>query len=405
MRTVARPFTTTTPFADALRMALDDAAPIGRAETVGLSDADGRVLAEDIRAGADVPPFDRAAMDGYAVRAADTAAARPEAPATLRRTGVVFTGQAPDRVVGSGDCVQIATGAPIPEGADAVVMVERTRAEGEAVHVLEAAREGQHIGRRGADMRAGDVVVRAGQTIDPARAGAIAAIGVDSARVYARPTVALVSTGNEIVDAGRPLGPWQIYGINRVTLASIVRRHGGVPVVMPLAADTIEALDAALTAALAHDVVVFSGGSSVGERDLLRDVVEPRGKIRFHGIAVKPGKPTMFASVGGTPVFGMPGNPTSCLSNGYLLLAPFLRRVARLSAWEPQRVSVPLARAIRSASDRHQFYTVRVTDGAAEPAFKGSGEITSMAHADGYVEIPPGTAELEAGMVVTVTLF
>jgi molybdenum cofactor synthesis domain-containing protein len=241
--------------------------------------------------------------------------------------------------------------------------------------------------------------------LDPARAGALAAAGLATVRVYARPTVALVSTGNELIEPGRPLGPGQIHDVNRFTLSAIAGRHGGVAAPLPSAGDTLLALGAALDAALAHDVIVFSGGSSVGERDLLRDVIGARGEILFHGIAVKPGKPTLFAVVDDTPVFGMPGNPTSCLSNGYLLLAPFLRRVARLPAWEPRTLELPLAREIRSSSDRHQFYTVRIADGRVQPAFKGSGDITSMSRADGYIEIAPGTDVLQAGRVVRVTMF
>jgi molybdopterin biosynthesis enzyme len=174
---------------------------------------------------------------------------------------------------------------------------------------------------------------------------------------------------------------------------------------MPAAGDSIDALSRALDAARACDIVVFSGGSSIGERDLMVEVVKRRGEVHFHGIAVKPGKPTLFGSVGGIPVLGMPGYPTSCLSNAYMLLLPFLRKTARLPPWRPQTMDVPLARRIVSATGRHQFYTVRVVDGRAEPAFKASGDITSMANADGYIEIPASTDVVEAGMIVRVTLF
>jgi molybdopterin molybdotransferase len=408
-----RPFTSTVPFADALRLALDAARPIERTEVVAVDDADGRVLAEDAVARGDVPPFDRSAMDGYAVRAADTVPAGPpklpaqaEGPALrgVRCVGRVHAGEAPARAIAAGECMEIATGAPLPAGADAVVMVERSRLDGEMVLVLDPVSAGQNVGRRGGDMRAGEVIVPAGQPIDPARAGAMAATGVDRVAVYARPSVALVSTGNEVRPAGQPLGPGQIHDINRVTLAGIVRRHGGMPVALPLVGDSLAELGAALDAALAHDLVVLSGGSSVGSRDLVRDAVGTRGQIVFHGIAVKPGKPTLFAIADGVPIFGMPGNPTSCLSNGYMLLAPFLRRMARLPAWTPRTAHGRLARAIRSVSDRHQFYTVRLSGDLVEPAFKGSGEITSMAHADGYIEIAAGTDNLPAGTMVTVTL-
>ena len=178
-----------------------------------------------------------------------------------------------------------------------------------------------------------------------------------------------------------------------------------MPAILPTAEDTVEALSAAIDTALAEDILVFSGGSSVGERDLILDVLVKRGEVLFHGVAVKPGKPTVFGRVGDKPVLGMPGYPTSCLSNSYMLLVPMLRRMARLPEHRPQTVRVPLARRIVSTTGRHQFYTVRIADGTAVPAFKASGDITSMAHADGYIEIPPHVDIVETGELVDVKLF
>jgi molybdenum cofactor synthesis domain-containing protein len=344
-------------------------------------------------------------MDGYAVIAEDTFGAGPNTPKTLRCVDRVYTGQVPTRGIGPGECVEVATGSPMPEGATAVVIVEETERDNDEVRMLTPVYPRQHVGRRGADMAAGQVAVAAETLLNPARVGAAAATGITHVDVYARPTVAILSTGNEIAEPGGPLGPGQIYDINRFTLDAIVRRHGGIGVPLPSAGDTMEELTDAIDAAIAHDIVVFSGGSSVGERDLILDVLRARGTVFFHGIAVKPGKPTAFGTIDGKPFFGMPGNPTSCLSNGYMLLAPFLRRVARLPEWEPTIVDAPLTRRIVSTTGRHQFYTVRLVDGRAEPAFKGSGDITSMAHADGYIEIPAQTDVVEAGTMVRVKLF
>src|SRR4029079_15339919 len=170
-------------------------------------------------------------------------------------------------------------------------------------------------------------------------------------------------------------------------------------------ADVLDRLGASLDAVLTDDVIVFSGGSSVGDRDLVRTLLDERGTMLFHGIAVRPGKPTAFATVNGTPVVGMPGNPTSCLSNAYMLLVPFVRALAHLPPWRPTQVTLPLARRIASVADRHQFYTVKIENGRAQTAFKGSGDITSMADADGYIEIPIGTDALEEGTSVVVTCF
>jgi molybdenum cofactor synthesis domain-containing protein len=456
---------------------------------VPLAAADGRVVAHDVISALDVPPFDRSAMDGYAVQSADLAGASAERPVSLTCVARLFTGEIAVGELRRGECIQIATGAPMPAGADAVVMVEDTSQESAAADdgargaeglaeaavgfndgargakgvpeaaggfndgargakgVPEAAggfndgargaeglaeaaggfddgargaeglaeagvvffkapaKAGQNIGRRAADITIGTPVVTRGQTLTPSRIGALAATGHRTVEVLARPAVAVVSTGNEVVQPGLPLPPGHIYDINRFTLESVARRHGGAPVALASPGDSIEELDRILDTASQYDLIVFSGGSSVGDRDLVRDVIAARGEMLFHGIAVKPGKPTAFARIGDALFFGMPGNPTSCLSNAYILLVPVLRKLAGLPAWEPRTVSVPLGTRIASSADRHQFYTVRIVDGRAEPAFKGSGDITSMANADGYIEIPARTDTVEAGTMVTVALF
>jgi molybdenum cofactor synthesis domain-containing protein len=344
-------------------------------------------------------------MDGYAVVADDTFGASRYEPKTLRVVEKVYTGQMPIVRVEPGTCVEIATGAPMPEGADAVVMVEETEKAGCDVRILTPVYPRQNVGRKGADIVVGQTVLRAGDVLNPSRIGALAALGVSDVEVYDRPAVAILSTGNEIVDPGRPLEPGQIYDINKFTLTTIIQEHGGVAVPFATAQDTIEALERAIDACLACDVLVFSGGSSVGERDLILDVIGRKGEILFHGIAVKPGKPTVFGLVHGKPVFGMPGYPTSCLSNAYMLLVPALRRMARLAPRHLASVSLPLGQRIVSTTGRHQFYTVRVVDGQAMPAFKASGDITSMSQADGYIEIPAQTDIVEKGEVVEVRLF
>jgi molybdenum cofactor synthesis domain-containing protein len=400
-----RPITSTLDFADALRTVVDAARPIDRTESLPLLEADGRVVASDVRATGDVPPFDRAAMDGYAVIAGETTGASAAAPRTLRCVDRVFSGHVPSRRLAAGECMEIATGAPMPAGADAVVMVEETTRDGDLVRIRTGVTARQNVGRRAADLAAGDTVVAAGQVLTPSRIGALAATGVTRVEVFARPAVALLSTGDEIVPPGTPLAPGQIYDINRFTLQTIVERHGGRAIALPTAGDTIDALVERIDQARQGDLVVFSGGSSVGDRDLILDVIARRGELIFRGIAVKPGKPTIFARVGETPFFGMPGYPASCLSNAYMLVVPFLRKMARLPAWAPRTIDLPLARRVASAAGRHQFYTVRVTNGHAEPAFKASGDITSMANADGYIEIPAEVESVDAGTVVTVKFF
>jgi molybdenum cofactor synthesis domain-containing protein len=285
-------------------------------------------------------------------------------------------------------------------------MVEETAKHGDhEVDIFTAVTMGQNIGRRGGDMKAGDPVVSSGDVLTPSRVGALAAVGCAEVEVFARPRVAILSTGNEVVAPGEPLPPGHIYDVNRFTLAAIVSAHGGMPDAQPPARDTVDAVIASLDACAHADLIVFSGGSSVGERDLVVDAIAARGEMIFHGIAVRPGKPTAFAKVGSTPFFGMPGNPTSCLSNAYILLVPYLRGLARLPPHTPRTVDAPLGRRITSAVNRHQFYTVRLRDGVAYPAFKGSGDITSLSQADGYIEISSDQSVVEEGATVTVTLF
>ena len=402
-----RPFTSTISIDEARKRLTAAVRPVEGVERVPLSEAGGRVAAEDVASSMAVPPFARSAMDGYAVAAADTSAASKEAPARLRVIDRIFTGGVSQRAIHSGTCAEIATGAPMPEGADAVVMVEDTARPGgsDTVDIFTKVSTGQHIGKKGADISPGDLVVRAGDWVNPSRLGALAAIGRDSVSVYRRPRVAVLSTGNEVVAPGLPLAAGQIYDVNRFTLGAVVAAHGGVAVPHPPAGDSIDALAAALDACATADVIVFSGGSSVGERDLIADVVALRGEMIFHGIAVRPGKPTAFAIVNDKPFFGMPGNPTSCLSNAYILLVPFLRATARLPLYAPRTVRARVGRRIESVVGRHQFYTVKLNGTVAMPAFKGSGEITSLSQADGYIEIPQDQSVVEKDAEVDVILF
>ena len=401
-----RPFVSTISLGEARRRLDAAVRPIARTERVRLEDGAGRVVAADVTSPIDVPPFARSAMDGYAVVAASTSTASRSSPSRLRLLDRIYTGQLSSVTVTTGTCAEIATGAPLPAGADAVVMVEETARNGDHdIDVFAATATGQNVGRLGADIVAGDRVVAAGDLLSPSRVGALAAIGCAHVEVFARPRVAILSTGNEVIEPGQPLSPGQIFDVNRFTLGAIVSAHGGIPEPHRPAPDTVDALIASLDACMTADLIVFSGGSSVGERDLVVDAIAARGEMIFHGIAVRPGKPTAFAIVSGTPFFGMPGNPTSCLSNAYILLVPFLRTVARLPPHAPRSVRVPLGRRIVSAANRHQFYTVRLQDGVAFPAFKGSGDITSLSQADGYIEIPADQSTVDEGTLLDVTLF
>jgi len=395
---------------EGMRILLEAVTPLTRTEQVSLPDATGRVLAEPIVARMFVPPFPRAAMDGYAVIAEDCFGAGNFNPVRLRLAEVVHAADIAQGEVTRGICIQVATGAPIPAGADAVVPVEDTElepGEGDAsvVRVYKPVYPRQNVSPKGEDIQEGKQVLSPGARLDPSKIGVLAALGLNTASVYAKPSVAVIPSGNEIVPPGQPLDPGKIYDITTYTLSALVQEQGAVPVVFPVMRDTLADVRRTLGEALCCDLVVLSGGSSVGERDVMVEAVEGMGEIKFHGIAVKPGKPTLCAVVQGKLILGMPGYPTSCLTNGYGLLAPVLRKLARLPAQRVVGFEYPMSRRYTSTIGRHQYLPVRVQDGEVVPVFKESGAITSMADAEGYIEIPANVDLVEKGEPVRVKFF
>ncbi|MEM2961972.1 MAG: molybdopterin-binding protein [Candidatus Bathyarchaeia archaeon] len=390
---------------EALKILLDSVKPMERTEVIPVGEALNRVLAEDVIPDVDVPPFDRAAMDGYAVKAEDTYGASSMEPKILKLTGILHAGETADAEVKSGECIRIATGSPIPKGADAVVMAEYTEeAEGE-VHIYKPVHPGANIARKGEDIRCGEPILKSGALLNPARIGVLAALGKIEVKVYEKPRVAVIPTGTEICELGSKPDKGQIYDVNSYTLSSILKENGAITSRSPIVPDSYEELNSALKGFLDHDALIFSGGSSVGEKDLLARVIQENGELLFHGVQIKPGKPTLFGLVHGKPVLGMPGYPTSCLSNAYIFLVPMIRRMARLPPRRWRRMKAKMAKRIVSASGREQFLPVKLVDGKAYPVFKQSGDITSMAEADGYIILPVNLDVIEEGEEVTVTLF
>ena len=379
--------------------------PLTGVETVDIDDASGRVLAEDMVATLSIPSFNRAAMDGYAVKARDTFNSGQFNPKVLDMVGELHAGDRPEASVGSGQCIQIATGAMMPRGADAVVMVEDTETENGRVKIFKSAYPKANVAKRGEDIRQGKSVLEQGFVLDPGKIGVLASQGITQVKVYEKPRVAVLPSGEEVVEVGKKIRQGQVYDINSHTIASVVKANGGIPLRYGVAGDDSAKLKTAISEALKSDLVVISGGSSVGERDLLVDVLEDWGEVIFHGIQVRPGKPTIFAMIEGKPLLGMPGYPTSCLINAYLFILPTIRKMAHLPPRIGETVEAKLARNVSGSVGRRQFLTVRVEDGEAVPAFKESGAITSIAEADGYIEIAENIDILEKGTPVTVTLF
>jgi len=399
------PFKLLMPREKALKEILNAVKPIERTERISLERAVGRVLASDVKADMDVPPFDRSAMDGYAVKAEETFEASQFNPVKLNVVGVLHAGESSNKPIKKGECIRIATGCPIPPGADAVVMMEFTEEKNGIAYIFKPVHPGANIARKGEDIKKGEAILKKGDLLSPAKIGVLASLGHKDVLVYQKPRVAVISTGSEIRDPGSQLEKGQIYDVNSYTLTSILLENGASVTRSPIVPDVIDKVRSAVLRYLDHDLIVFSGGSSVGERDVLVKVVEELGELIFHGVQIKPGKPTLFGLVDGKPILGMPGYPTSCLSNAYLFLVPAIRKMARLPPKIPRKVKAKMGVRVVSASGREQFLTVKIKNGVVYPAFKASGDITSLANADGYIILPVNLDVIEKGEEVTVTLF
>ena len=397
------PFNLLVSHEEAEELILSNAVPIDRTESVNVDDAVGRVLAEDIIADRSVPPFDRAAMDGYAVLAEDTFDAGDQ-EILLEVKGVIHAGEVSDIEVTKGHCLQIATGSPKPSGANAVVMVEFTEKRGNKVLITKPVYPGANISKLGEDIKTGDVVLYKGAPLTPAKIGTISALGRTKVEVYQKPRVSVIATGTEIVQPGQQLNPGQIYDVNSFTLEAILKKNGAIVQRHPVITDEPKLLREGIEKALESDMVVLSGGSSVGERDLLAGILEEMGQVLFHGVQIKPGKPTLFGLIHGKPVFGMPGFPTSCLSNAHIFLVPAVRKIARLPSGTERTIRARMGKRIVSSSGRKQFLTVRIENGIAYPVFKHSGAITSMAQADGYIMLPINLDVIEEGDEIEVIM-
>ena len=404
-------------------------------EEIPLRDALGRVTAADILAALHVPPFDRATMDGYAVVAADTFYADEAQPASLLLVGALAAGDAPAEAqqVSPGRCIAIATGAQLPPGADAVVKLENTAAYQEAaggeerakVKVYKPVAPGEQVMRAGSDIPRGACVVRRGTRLTPRETGVLAACGLREVTVVKRPTVALFSTGNELMAPGEPLRPAKVYDVNAQTLSDSVRDCGAIPQFLGIVPDRLAELTAKLQEALARDaeVILASGGTSAGAGDLLPAAVDALGEILVHGVDIKPGKPFIFGTLQGRPFFGLPGNPTSALVTFSLFVAPALRLLAGLAlpgqasklGGSGQRIIATAAQRIFSERGRNEYVLVTLappgTGGEqgkpprAVPLLSGSGAITTLAKADGYLYLEKGKELIEEGELVEVELF
>ncbi|MFB6222048.1 MAG: molybdopterin biosynthesis protein [Haloarcula sp.] len=382
-------------------------------EKVALSEARDRVLAERIDADIDVPGFDRASMDGYAVRARDTFGADEADPVTLSVSGEVHAGEEPDVTVETGSVAEISTGAVMPPGADAVVMVERTTETDDGVEIRTSVAPGDNVMLAGADIAAGARALGPGTRVTPREIGLLSALGVDEVPVRGRPRVGILSTGDELVRPGNPLDSdaGQIYDVNSYTLAGAVEEAGGEPVMYPHAGDDFEEMERLLhEAADECDLVLSSGSTSASAVDVIYRVIEERGELRLHGVAVKPGKPMLVGTIGDAAYVGLPGYPVSALTIFQTFAAPAVRDATGRPSPQTAVVSGEMAVQERYGEGRRRLMPAGlVKDETGSlliyPVDKGSGATTSLVDADGFVDVPPETDYLAEGESVDVTLF
>jgi putative molybdopterin biosynthesis protein len=387
--------------------------PLG-IEEIPLLEAYNRVLAEDITATLDIPPFNRSTVDGYAVKAEDTFGADENKPIKLRVCGTINVGEPPEITVERGTAAEIMTGAPTPRGADAVIMAEHTERKNNEIYVYSAVAKDENIMKAGADIRKGETVLKKGQLLGSREIGVLAALGLAKVKVYAVPHVAVLSTGAEVTEPGENLTLGKIYDINAYSLSVAVLESGGKPVYLGVFPDDMAELQKALRRALVSaDMVVTSGGVSVGPKDVIPKTLDSLGELGVIvcGIATKPGKPTTVALIDGKLVFSLPGHPTSALLIFHLLVRPIIERLAGRKAEKALIVKAFAAMRMFPARGRRTFVMVRLKEDEskrliAEPVPVGlSGAITTLAKADGFVEIPENQQFIDVGEEITVHLF
>jgi molybdenum cofactor synthesis domain-containing protein len=398
-------------------------------EKVKVTEALGRIASTDVFSALNVPPFDRAIMDGYAVVASDTFYADETNPASLIVTGAIFAGDLPPHSIDEGYCMGISTGAPLPQGANATVKVENTAeypevVDGEEIQkvkIYKPVAPGENIMLAGSDIKEEAQIIRGGTTLTSRDTGVLAACGLNEILVRRKPTVALISTGNELTVPGETLKPAHIYDVNAQTLIDSIRECGCSPYFLGICRDNIEEISGRLKESLeiGADVVIASGGTSAGVGDLLPKVIEERGEILVHGVDIKPGKPFIFGIIQGKPFFGLPGNPTSALVTFNLFVTPLLRTVSGRSRdyegagkREERSVKAKAAQRIFSERGRNEYVLVNLSstkkpDAAsflAYPILTGSGAITTLSKADGYIFMEKGKEIIEEGEMVDVEL-
>ncbi|MFQ6050348.1 MAG: molybdopterin biosynthesis protein [Candidatus Hydrothermarchaeota archaeon] len=381
-------FLDTIPLSKAIELVRENFPPRQK-ENISISKAHKRVLAEDVFSKIDVPPFDRSTMDGFAVIAEDTYSATQENPVRLKIVE--------NEELKRGECVYVNTGSPIPDGANAVVMVEYGETHGESVLIHRGVKPGENIIYTGSDIKLGELLLRESKLLEVKEIGILASAGIEEVSVYKKPKVAIISTGNELQEIGEELEPGKVYDVNTHILSSAVEECGGMPAPIGIVEDSYDKIKNSILGSTDSDIILVSGGTSRGREDLVYRVVGDIGDIYFHGLAVKPGKPTFFGKIRDKPIFGLPGNPFSAITIFDLIVAPMIRWLCGLKNPKKIVVKAKLPHNIVSKG-RHEFLPVKIRKGrntVAYPIISSSSSVKSFLLADGYFEIPQNAVLFE----------
>lgn len=385
-----------------------------QSEIIDIADSYERITFSDIKSRIDFPPFDRSLKDGFAINAEDSYGVNEENPKRLKVIDFLEAGSFTDKTVEPGTTVEISTGAPVPDGANAIVMVEFANRQSDnpdlasdEIEILTSVTPSQDIGKKGSDVQAGQVILEKNKLLNPPKIGVIAAQGIDTVEVYKKPVVGVISTGNELLTNQEEIKPGKIYDVNSEMIKAGVESCGAEGRTLGIVKDVYDDLKAKITESLKEcDILLCSGGTSAGVGDNIRQILDEIGTVYIHGITVQPGKPTILGVVDGKIVIGLPGNPVSAIVIFNVFVAPSIKKLAGFVDEQPHKtIKGKLARRIHSPIGRMQYQLVRVEDGIVYPIFKDSGAIFSLASAAGYTKVSKQTEMVEEGEEVEVTLF
>lgn len=375
-------------------------------EEIPIENSNGRVVFGDIYAKIDFPPFDRALKDGFAIKSEDSFGASEENPKVLKVIDALEAGSYSKKTVENGLAVEISTGSPLPEGADSVLMFEYSLKNGDEVELYTSVTPTQDVGKKGSDVKEGNLLIKKDTVLSASKIGVLAAQGFTTVKVYKKPNISIISTGNELTELGDKLKPSKIYDVNSYMIKNAAESIGANGTIKGIVKDDYDQLKSKILECLEeYDILICSGGTSAGVGDVLKHVLDEIGEVKLHGIAVQPGKPTILGVIGEKLVIGLPGNPVSSLVIFNVFVAPAIRSLLGLKESSLKKVEGKLTKRIHSAIGREQYQLVKYDDGKVEPIFKDSGAIFSLARADGYVNVSKNTELVEEGEIVEVNLF